>query len=181
MAVTLQEIKGWLTDIDVKHIEKEDTIAVIFGDSDSTYGLKIKLEEDGEMFQSYMNILEDDGAVKKFKDEEHIGLILQHLLYLNYKTKFGTWEYDPRDGEVRLAVEFPLEDAKMTQKQLKRIIGLFMHNGDEHADEILTIAKTGEIPEEESSDEQMINMLRALLAEAEGQKGGSDSSSSEGI
>ena len=90
--------------------------------------------------------------------------LFSHLLFLNYKTKFGTWEFDPSDGDIRLAVEIPLEDALMTEKQFLRIKDFMVQNGDTHADEILHILKTGEAPEDDSKAD-MVAMLEKMLAD----------------
>mgnify|MGYP002642063193 CR=1 FL=1 len=98
------------------------------------------------------------------KDHKYAGQVLSHLLFLNYKTKFGTWEFDPSDGDIRLAVEIPLEDALMTEKQFLRIKDFMVQNGDTHADEILHILKTGEAPEDNSKAD-MVAMLEKMLAD----------------
>lgn len=165
MAVTLEEISGWLDNLEVKHKldSEEKKILSGVGDGDTNKSLVFELEEDGGMFQAYMNLLDEEFNVLKIKDHEHKALVLQHILNLNYGTKFGTWEFDPRDGEIRLAIEIPLEDAKMTQKQLKRIFNYFLKDGQKAFDEILQIMKTGEIPEED--DDEMAAMLLQMLQE----------------
>lgn len=95
----------------------------------------------------------------KIKDHEHSGIVLPHLLYLNYKTKFGTWEYDPIDGEIRLAVEIPLEDALMTESQFKRIFEFVVTNVDTYYNEINKILETGELPKDDNDIEDLLMQM----------------------
>ena len=119
MAVTLQEISSWLDKLETKHHLDEDREVVVygFGSEEQAQSVYIRAKEDGEMFEVNMQLLDDNKDNKNIKDHEHASKVLQHMLYLNYKTKFGTWEFDPSDGDIRLAVEIPLEDAIMTEKQ----------------------------------------------------------------
>ena len=180
MAVTLEEIAGFLTNMDLKHdYQKEkERIILAAGDADITTTHFIRAKEDGDIFEWQMQILDENRDVLSVKDHQHAGKALSHLLYLNYQTKFGTWEYDPSDGDVRLAIEIPLEDALMTQKQFKRISSLMLGNSSAHVKEILNILKTGEAPQDESKEDLMAQ-LEAMLAQLKG--GSSSESSDDGI
>jgi hypothetical protein len=41
---------------------------------------------------------------------------------IQWQTKMAQFEYDESDGEVRIIIEFPLEDNKLTDRQLRRCI-----------------------------------------------------------
>lgn len=166
MAVKLQEVSTWLNNIDISHqvIEEKSMIMTGMSGEDYTIGINIKLVENGEMFQIYSNLLIDDELnVLKVKDHKNLSLVFQYMLKINYDEKFGTWEYDPKDGEVRFAVEFPLEDNSMTEKQFIRI---FKHivNSNKIFQEILNILETGKIPEENS--EEMFDAFLEMMLEA---------------
>lgn len=166
MAVTLQEISGWLDNIGLKHDIKEDDSKIITAmNQDRFMGITIEVEEDGELLQIYSNLLiGEENKSLKVKEHEHSGLVLQHMLKINYDTKFGTWEFDPKDGEIRFAVEIPLEDAKMTEKQFKRIISVIAQSEDGFA-ELLKIMETGECPEDKTMDDMLTMMLMGMLKE----------------
>lgn len=180
MAVTLQEVSNWLDNQNLKHevIEEKSMIMTSMTGKNHTIGIKIELAEDGEMFQMYSNILIDDELnILKIKDHENSSLVFQHILKINYDEKFGTWEYDSTDGEVRFAVEFPLEDASMTEKQFLRVFG-HVANSDEKFGVILDILETGEIPEEDTKemfDAFLEMMLEAKLKEKFGEDADLDS------
>jgi len=42
---------------------------------------------------------------------------LQAALFVNFQSKMLQFEYDPRDGEIRAMVEFPLADSPLTEEQ----------------------------------------------------------------
>ncbi len=168
MAVTLEQIGGYLNNADLKykHDEEKELILLISSDENSTYSHFIRAKEDGDIFEWQMQILDDTMKQLNIKDHKYAGKVLSHLLFLNYKTKFGTWEFNPKDGDIRLAVEIPLEDALMTEKQFKRIMSLMLGDADKHADQISHILKTGEIPEDSSATEALA-WLDEMLAQIE--------------
>jgi len=167
MAVKLEEIVEYLENMNYnfKHKIKEDDEYIRFNtsDDDSSHAHFIRARDDGSIFEWKMLILNED-KIFKIKNHKHSGLVRIHLLYLNYKTKFGTWEMDPNDGEIRLMVEIPLEDALMTENQFKRIKGFMVRDGDSHADEIHTILETGKLPYDNEEEDEVIVKVEAMLA-----------------
>jgi len=166
MAVTAKEISTWLDNQDIKHRivnESEILFSININSGDRYIGINIKVQEDGELFQVYSNLLIDEEAnMLKVKDHQYSFLILQYILSLNYEDKFGTWEFDPTDGEIRLAVEIPLEDAIMTEKQFKRILNYVINGSDEGFKAVLDIMETGEKPDN-TSDELLDMLVSELL------------------
>ena len=127
-----------------------------------------------------MEPLKDDksGMFDVSMDHEHIQLLLPQLLYANYQTKFGTWEYDPSDGDIRFAIEIPLEDAHMTQKQFRRIMS-GVSTALKAQKKFKTIIKTGEVPEDDS--DEAAEMLKKLMAMLKESKTGKSSDDEDGI
>jgi hypothetical protein len=115
------------------------------------------------------------------KDHKYLCVLLPQLLYYNYMTKFGTWEYDPSDGDLRFAIEIPLEDATMTEGQFRRIMSM-METSLEQVANIKHILKTGQIPEDEIAKEFEATLMGAFAKFLEEQKkSGGSSGSSDGI
>ena len=54
------------------------------------------------------------------------------LLGICWRTKLIKFEYDEQDGEIRALVEFPLEDAALTQKQFLRCLNGLVQIVDEY-------------------------------------------------
>ena len=173
MAITLNEIKSWLDAKGLNYIESEkhDSAVHLSFSNDGYRGyVKIELEENGELIQVYCNELVADAEPLKVKDHKHQLLVLQYLLDRNYREKFGTWELDPTDGEVRFAVEIPLEDNTLTEKQFNRIMYRAL-NTQENFEAIHTILETGELPEDDSKTEALLAELMKMLEEHQQQNG----------
>ena len=176
MAVTLDEIEEFIKVEDLKYqYDKErKVILLVSGDKESVFAHYLRAKDDGKIFTWQMQILDDNKNNVSIKNHQYVSEVLSHVLYLNYQTKFGTWEYDPSDGDIRLAVELPLEDATMTQAQFHRIVGYMMGNGSDAADDIMHILKTGKAPKD--SDDDIIEKLEAMLAMLKSQSSSSEDS-----
>jgi len=168
MAMTLQEISDKLTNIGFNHsYEKEDEIILSKGTSSGeSLALFIRLNEDGEFFDMSSRLLDNDGFLKT-KGTKHLQVLMAYLLQRNFDTKFGTWEYDSEDGTISFAVEIPLEDNDLTEKQLKRITGIMISAGDE-AKNIKHILANGSLPLEGDEAAKKIAELEALVAQLQG-------------
>lgn len=177
MSVELNEISGWLDNLDIKHqLDNDDKIIRTALGGDVNLAIMIKAKDDGKTFELVANCIDmETEKFLKIKDHEHSGIVLPHLLYLNYKTKFGTWEYDPTDGEIRLAVEIPLEDALMTESQFKRIFEFVAGSVDTYYNEINKILETGELPKDDNDIEDLL--MQMLLKAIKDRK--TDSSNDE--
>jgi len=179
MSVTLEQLTAYLDNKDLKYKYEEDKerIVLISGDEDITNAHFIRVREDGDIFEWQMQILDSKRDIVTIKEHKYAAKVLSHLLYLNYKTKFGTWEFDPSDGDIRLAVEIPLEDAIMTEKQFNRVAGFMLGDASEHTKGILSILETGETPVDDS-ESSMIAALEAMLSQL---KGESSTDTTDGI
>ena len=179
MSVTLEQLVGYLKTKGLKYEYKKDEERIILmsGDDNLTVAHFIRAKEDGDIFEWQMQIADENNDILNIKDHKYAAKVLSHILYLNYTTKFGTWEFDPSDGDIRLAIEIPLEDAQMTEKQFNRIAGFMLRDGSSHAKEILSILETGETPVDDS-EVDMIAQLEAMLLQL---KGESSTDSTDGI
>lgn len=169
MAVTLEQIGTWLKESEIKfeHNAEKEVIVFVMSSEESSQAHFIRAREDGELFDWAMQLLDSNRDNINIKENQYSAKVLSHMLYMNYQTKFGTWEFDPSDGDIRLQVEIPLEDAVMTTKQFKRILGFMRKNGQEGADQIRHIMKSGALPED-NSEEEMIAKLEEMLARLKG-------------
>jgi len=180
MAVTLNQIAQWLTEKEVNfhHDTEKEVIIFATGNKGTMQYHFIRTKENGDIFEWQMQILDENKNQIMIKDHQYVTKALSHMLYLNYKTKFGTWEYDPSDGDIRLAIEIPLEDALMTTKQFDRILNYMIRDGQNGADDIRHILSTGEVSKE-STEDNMIAQLEAMLAQLKGES--SSDSITDGI
>ncbi|MCX6051031.1 MAG: hypothetical protein NTZ60_00820 [Campylobacterales bacterium] len=180
MAIELKQIVEWLEEQELKfqHIQEKSVIILMSGNEKETQTHFIRAKDDGVIFEWTMQLLDENNDNIKIKDHKYSMQVLSHILYINYQTKFGTWEFDPSDGDIRLAVEIPLEDALMTKKQFNRVSEYMLGYGSSSASEIRQILKTGEVPKD-PSNAAMVAQLEAMLAQLKGSS--SSASSSDGI
>ena len=106
--------------------------------------LVIALEEEG----AYMKVIAPEvyhvpataGSFQKLA-------LMQSLLQISLMSKMVQFEYDAEDGEVRAIIEFPLEDAILTSRQLMRCIHGLVKVMDRNHFTIVDAIKHGLTPE----------------------------------
>lgn len=119
MATTLKRISqyldhlGWQYTLDAT---KSRIYTAVQSNALEQFNVIIQLQENGNFFQIY--------APQLFHLGEHPQreLIFHTLLSISWRTKMLQWKYDLTDGEIRPVIEFPLEDAPLTQKQFYRCL-----------------------------------------------------------
>ena len=177
MAITLTQLEQYLDRLELKYTTREDgTIVLLSGSDTQTQGTFLKLKEDGEMFSMETNLYDaNNDMIKIPADSPHKLAIFEYILDKNFTLKFGCWEIDSNDGEIKFTVEFPIEDSNVTEKQFLRIMSIVMGtSANEMFSEVRRVIKTGSA---QLSPEDEIAELRRKLAEAERRaQGGSDSS-----
>lgn len=71
------------------------------------------------------------------------------------------WEYDPSDGEIRAIIEFPLEDAILTERQFNRCLDSLVELVDEIAmPRLQTVMEVGEDPGDIAEGERLLLQLQ---------------------
>lgn len=121
--MTQGEITGLLDEMGLKYrVHDPASVVLTFRtdryvnpDGDKSLLLVIQLEEDGEYFKLFAPKAMRAGG-------EHLDTFLKACLMVQWETKFVQFELDTTDGEVRPMVEFALEDAVLTRRQLERCI-----------------------------------------------------------
>ena len=122
MAATYEQICEFLNHREVLFTRHDDgAIFVTFQsnkypnpDAEASLFLVVLLEDEGRFIRLFMPraFIYHDGPYK--------AVVLQAALFVNYQTKMLQFEYDPRDGEIRAVVEFPIEDSLLTESQFFR-------------------------------------------------------------
>jgi hypothetical protein len=128
MAATLEEIRRLLDEAEIKYRARDDTAIVM------TWTTKKYRNPEGKDFVFLVVQLAEDGGYLRvfmpqaFKAEgPHVDALLKACMMVQWHTKLVQFEYDDEDGEIRPVVEFPLEDAKLTRKQLERCVRSLVH------------------------------------------------------
>lgn len=118
MGATLEQIAGYLANQDLIYEmqpEKARIITQVEADHVDDFLIVIQLDEEGEFFKLFV-----PEVLIGVQDHPHKTAILQTMLVISWETKMLQWEYDVSDGEIRAIIEFPLEDAILTERQFDR-------------------------------------------------------------
>jgi hypothetical protein len=158
MAATLEQLAGYLDKKEWRYrLEAEDNriITGVYAENIERLLIVIQLDEDGEFFEIYA-----PRVISGVKDHPHKNEILQTMLCISWETKMLQWEYDPVDGEIRAIIEFPLEDAVMTERQFNRCLYSLVQLVDELAlPRLQTVMDTGEDPGDVNEGERLLLQL----------------------
>lgn len=122
MATTYEKISGFLEKREI-HFERHDSGAILV-----QYNTEHYRDPQGEANVLIVIQLENDGRFLKvfvpnafsYREGPYKAVVLQAALFVNFQSKMLQFEYDPRDGEIRAMVEFPLEDSALTEDQFFR-------------------------------------------------------------
>ncbi len=194
MATTLKEIAQFLKEADLKFQLREKTDDILVGFTMPKYenpdGRKqlmvvIKLEESGE----FLKLFTPKAYV--YKEGPNALAVMKACMYVSWRTKMLQYEYDPSDGEIRAMIEFPLEDAKLTKKQLLRVLMALPELLDRYDGMIHSAMKTGQLTTEDAPDAAVMELLGRLadmrpdellakLKEIEGHEKGADEKPKDG-
>ena len=118
MGTSLEQISTYLEHRNLEYeLREEQSLLIVDVPTDDPEPLVVvvKLEEDGEFIKVFV-----PQVVAGVKDHPHKTAILQTMLVISWETKMLQWEYDPSDGEIRAIIEFPLEDAQLSERQFDR-------------------------------------------------------------
>ncbi|MDJ0773857.1 MAG: hypothetical protein QNJ49_10605 [Mastigocoleus sp. MO_167.B18] len=155
MAANVQQIATYLDKLGWDYqIEDEDDRIVTGVEAENleNFVIVVQLDEDGRFFRLFApHVLSD------LPGHPHKAAILQTMLAISWETKMLQWEYDPSDGEIRAIIEFPLEDAKLTEKQFNRCLSGLIQLVDSVAmPRLQEVMKTGKDPGNVELGERML-------------------------
>jgi hypothetical protein len=149
MPVTIEIIKQHLNTIGLNFgVSDEDPNSVgIWLDTDNYVNSEGKrsilvicdLAEDGEYLEVYSPMVENLNACR-FK-----GAALAAMAEVCFRTKHTQLEYDPRDGEVRIAADLPVCDSVVTAKQLFHLMQNVVMVMDAYQPVIRHAMETGQV------------------------------------
>lgn len=118
MGATLQQLAGYIESRGLAYQIQEDKDRILThaeGENKDDLLIVAQLDEEGDFFKLFM-----PEVLTGVQDHPHKAQILQTMLVISWETKMLQWEYDPMYGEIRAIIEFPLEDATLTQRQFDR-------------------------------------------------------------
>jgi hypothetical protein len=165
MATTLKEIAEFLTSADLKFETHEDKDYILTGFAMPHYKnpegkahllIVIALEEQGEFLKIFTP------KAYHYEDGPHALAILKACMYISWRTKMLQYEFDPSDGEIRAMIEFPLEDAKLTKRQLMRVLMALPELIDRYDAMIRAAIATGKLETGGEPDAALLSLLEGL-------------------
>lgn len=167
MAMTIDEIAALLDEMDFKYHKKSDMVihtgvrSEKFRHPEVGQGvpLVIKLSENGEYLEVF--------SPMAFRIQgEHVDAFLKACTMIQWKTKLIQFEYDADDGEIRPIIELPIEDGRITKRQLERCVFGIVGILDNYYPTLEQAARTGVIEFYKSpgteSMELMLELARRL-------------------
>jgi hypothetical protein len=159
MAATLEQISTYLDKIGWKYrVDKGQNriLTGVYAENMDEFLIVIQLEEDGEFFELFA-----PRVLSGVNGHPHKSAILQTMLCIAWETKMLQWEYDPSDGEIRAIIEFPLEDAILTERQFNRCLYSLIELVDEIAlPRLKTVMETGQDPGDIAEGERLLLRLQ---------------------
>lgn len=167
MATTIDQIRMMLDELSIQYQQHdEETIYILFEtrqyrnqEGERALWMIVSLDEGGEYFKLFApNAFTADG--------NHPDVFLKACLIVQWRTKLIQFEYDQFDGEIRPIIEFPIEDASLTQDQLKRCIAGMVELIDEYAPFLERALQEGVLADSPSEEEEdMAEFLSYLFEE----------------
>lgn len=155
MAANVQQIATYLDKLGWDYrIEDEDDRIVTGVEAENLedFVIVVQLDEDGRFFRLFA-----PHVLSGLPDHPHKAAILQTMLAISWETKMLQWEYDPSDGEIRAIIEFPLEDANLTEKQFNRCLSGLIQLVDSVAmPRLAEVMETGHDPGNVELGERML-------------------------
>lgn len=170
MATTIQEVAQFLDNQEVQYEQDPERNVIITAYNTEQYvdeeernklGMLIRLEENGEFIKIFAP------QCYSCPDEANRAAVTQTLLMISWKTKMVQFEFDANDGEIRAIVEFPLEDAPLTERQLMRAIIALVQVVDKFHP-VIHLALTEGVIQFPDNEENPLAALQAMMAEFQG-------------
>jgi hypothetical protein len=172
MATTPSQIAKLLEEEGIKHTLSEDSrhIAVVFEtrnyrDTKGRNDLRLIIlpEEEGNFIKFFVpTAYKCDPGLTSFNRLS----LFQVLLHISWMTKMLQFEYDPDDGEIRMMIEFPVEDSTLTRRQLTRCISCIVGAAETYHENIIDALDHGITLESESQTKRLFEeFMRQRRAE----------------
>jgi hypothetical protein len=177
MATTLEQVAAFMESEGLRFKIDDGVIRTGFQtphyrdtDGDPGIPLVIRLEEDGE----FIKVIAPN--LYSYPDGPHKAALFQTLLMTSWDTKMIQYEYDARDGEVRAIIEFPLEDAPLTAKQLMRCLHGIAGLVDESHEKVVAAMENGKVPDTDDGGgmAELWREFQAFLEAKQQAEGGQD-------
>ena len=161
MATTLDEVADYLRRDGRRFLRDADGEQFICraAGANGKYDVEIRLTESGECLHLRVP------RVAQVGQSPHAGVLCARILELHFQIKLGRFGLDPMDGEIDCEIIIPLDDARLTYRQLRRALGTLVLLVDQQQPRFEAILATGEDPsvDDEEALEDFLDQLAATL------------------
>ncbi len=164
---TLDEIAALLDAAELNYGRADGRIRTGFAtdvyedpEGDNCLHLVIGLQEDGELVRILAPMAY---RVPPKTGPRRLAAIQSTLNQINWESRVVQYEMDTEDGEIRLAIDFPVEDGKLTELQLSRMLRLMPNVADQcHVGLRRAIEEGVALPTEAALRRELEKFVKAL-------------------
>jgi hypothetical protein len=160
MAATLAQIEEFLSHRGYSYRREEERgwLVVPFeGVAPDPLIVVVALEEGGRFLKVFAPLL------FVYLEGPHKLALMETMLFSSWETKMLQWEYDPGDGEIRAMIEFPLEDALLTEAQFFRVFDGLIQLVILNYPRLKSASDTGQDPGPQDLEDSEDRLLRQFL------------------
>ncbi len=154
MATTLNELEALFQSIGWKYKRRDDDSNGTDGYLYASFPTKNYRDADGDSMVTFIFNVQEKGELIKIVIPRLYSCInpqfrrafFEVAIRKTFEKKLCFYDYDHRDGEIRMLVDLPLEDAKITERQVKRIISSMLQHVDANDEAVRAAVEQGELP-----------------------------------
>lgn len=161
MAIKLDLIEKYLYSLDLKYEKiNEETINLSVSNNNDKVLIFIILHDDGEYLEvrTFKHL---DDLLAEASEEKRVDL-LKWMLENNYKTKFGTWEYNPENHQHHITIEHIIADGSLIEKQFTRIFNIICSSINHIPEMKKILGVAGGLSEKEKKRQELLAQLQEL-------------------
>ena len=154
MATTLNELGGLLDNLGWKYKPKPSETKEHEGTLFTGFPTESYLDSDGDKFVNVVFSVQEGGELVKVLVPRlyecihpgHRRAFFETAIRKTYEKKLCFYDYDHRDGEIRMVLDIPLEDAQLTEQQIKRVVTSIVRLVDINDGDIRAAVEEGRLP-----------------------------------
>ncbi|RTE67759.1 hypothetical protein EH243_02080 [Amphritea opalescens] len=152
MATSFKQLEALLDDIGWKYKSNPNDSGG--GYIYSGFPTKVYKDKDGDHYATVLFSVQENGELIKFivpklyncVDRNNRKAFFEVAIRKSFEKKLCFYDYDHRDGEIRMIVDFPLEDASLTKQQVIRVVKALITLIDTNDQDVRAAVEEGRLP-----------------------------------